>query len=136
MANFNVVGFDEVEKQLLYQSETAVKAVPKMLEAGAAVLVEEQRRTIGILFSRSGRSTGAMKDSIKPTKVLAGTVNTSIDVYPQGKDRKGVRNAEKGFVLEYGRMGLIPRNWMSHANYRADSKVHQVMLQVWEGMNK
>ena len=135
MAKFNVVGFDDVEKQLLRQSEVAKKAVPLMLKAGAGILIKEQQKTVDMLFGRTGRSTGALRKSIKATKVLAGTTNTSIDVYPHGEDGKGFRNAEKGFILEYGRIDLIPRNWMAHSNYRAEDETHQAMRKVWEDMN-
>ena len=42
--------------------------------------------------------TGDMLNSVDSTRV---TVNVS-EIYPQGTDRKGVRNAEKAFCLHYG----------------------------------
>jgi len=135
MAKFNVVGFDEVEKQFLRQSEIATKAVPKMLEAGADVLVEAQKREIDKLFGISKRSKGELKRSIKKSKTKLTSVDATIEVTPTGKDKKGVRNAEKGFVLNFGRSNMPAQPWMDAANAKSEDKVHAEMLKVWEEMN-
>lgn len=155
MAEFDTFGFDDVEKQLLRQSKIASEAVPKMLEAGADVIVKAHQE--GILREDLIR-TG---DFYRSIGIVGGAKITNIDAYitvePKGKDRKGVRNAEKGAIAEYGlRKGKVSakrrkkskdgkqifnnrnqaaRPWMSESNERCKEKVHQVMREVWEEMN-
>lgn len=135
MAKFNDIGFEEVEKQFLRQSEIATKAVPLMLNAGADVLVEAQRKEADWLFGISGRSKGDLKRSIKKSKVTSTSVNATITVAPEGKDSDGVRNAEKGFVLNYGRSNMPAQPWMDVANEKSKEKAHEAMLKVWEDLN-
>lgn len=148
MAEFNTKGFDEVEKELLKQSEIATKAVPLMLEAGGEVLVDAYKEEIEKSYGISPRSKGDLKKSIKKSKVFSTSVEATITIAPEGKDSKGVRNAEKGFILEYGRgqgrraaksskkTGRIaPTRWMERSNAKSEDKVHETMVKVWEGMN-
>lgn len=135
MAQFNTVGFEEVEKQFLRQSETATKAVPLMLDAGADVLVEAQQKEADQLFGISKRSKGELKRSIKKSKVVTTSVNATITVAPTRKDSGGVRNAEKGFVLNFGRSNMPAQPWMDAANAKSEDKAHEAMMEVWEGLN-
>ena len=43
MAEFNTVGLEEIIEEFSRREQAATRAVPKMLQAGAAVLVEAQR---------------------------------------------------------------------------------------------
>ena len=55
-----------------------------------------------------------------------------VEVYPDGKDRHGVRNATKGFVLQYGRKNMPARPWFTAANTKAADAVNDEMRRVWE----
>jgi HK97 gp10 family phage protein len=138
MAKFDCTGLEEVERQLLLRSEAAVKAVPLMLEAGAKVLIAAQQEEAKKL-NISGRSKGALAASIKADKVKGAETSRYIEIYPHGVDRShtraGVRNAEKGFVLEYGRSNMPARPWMSAANEKAANDVVSAELEVWEKVN-
>lgn len=129
MAKFNVVGFEDVEKEMLKRTRRAEKAVPKMLQAGAKILVEAQKR---VSREMGVYDTGDFHDSIKPTKIKEKDSEMYIEVYPQGTDRKGVRNATKGFIAEYGTSSINARPWMSAANARYAEDVHNAMRQAWE----
>ena len=137
MARFNTVGLEEVEKQFLKAGEAATKAVPLMLEAGAAVLIKAQQAEAQKL-NISGRSRGALVKSIKADKVKGTNTSKYKEVYPQGIDRshtkKGVRNAEKGFVLEYGRSNMPARPWIATANEQSADSVSNAMWEKWEGV--
>lgn len=138
MADFNVVGLEDIEKAFLNMEKAAVEAVPKMLKAGADVLVEEQRaeaRAMGL------NDTGGFINSIKATKVKGDSTEKYVDVYPHGKashgnDRKGsksnVRYATIGFVAEYGTSKKEARPYMTVANEKAHEKVVEAELEVWE----
>lgn len=147
MAQFNVVNLEGVMSDIKRRSDKAIAKVPKMLKAGAAVLVEAQKREAQFL---DVKETGEFIRSIKPTKVkIDDSGNSYVDVYPQGKDSKGSSNAEKGFIAEYGRTGdkmrtkpnkrsskyvygeIDPRPWMSAANEKSAEAVNEAMLEVW-----
>ena len=117
---------------LLGKSELAAAAVPAMLEAGAAVLVDAHKAEIESTFS--SRSTGALAASIKASSVKGDALSKFVEVSPAGKDKKGVNNATKGFVLQYGRSNMPARPWMTAANEKASDGVHKAMRHVWDGM--
>jgi len=136
MAKFNNVGLEEVERQLLFQRDAALKAVPKMIDAGVAVLIPAQQAEAAKL-NISKRSKGALVESIKADKLIVAGSEQYREVFPHGTDKshtkKGVRNAEKGFVLEYGRSNTQGTRWMSRANEKAADAVVEAQLAVWEG---
>ena len=86
-----------------------------MLKAGGAVMQEAQRAEIRTMF-RSRRSTGDLAASIVVSKIKERDNGKMVEVYPDGKDRHGVRNATKGFVLQYGRKNMPARPWFTAAN--------------------
>lgn len=132
MATFNVIGLDEARKQFLHASEVAIKAVPVMLKQGSDVVIAAQKREIQ---SMKLEDTGAMIKSIKASKVKLTPTDSIIIVRPYGKDKKGVRNAQKGFVAEYGKTNQVARPWMSVANAKCEQEVVNKMGKVWEDMN-
>lgn len=131
MANFNVAGLVEVEEAFLRRDTAAVEAVPKMLNAGADVLVEGQRVQAETMF-RGDRSTGDLAKSIAKGKVKGKDDIKQIEVWPQGVDRHGISNATKGFVQQYGRSNMTARPWMSTANEKYADDVHKAMREEWE----
>lgn len=131
MAKFNVAGLDDVEKAFLRRDAAAVEAVPRMLNAGADVLVNGQRAQAEAMF-RGDRSTGDLAQSIAKGKVSGDDTEKKIDVWPQGTDRHGVSNATKGFVQQYGRSNMAARPWMTTANEKYADDVHKAMREEWE----
>lgn len=143
MAKISTKGFEDVERQFLRQSEIAVKAVPLMLDTGAAVLVEAQKAEVDILVKDAKirkdisktRSLGDLKKSIKSAKPKITTSEAYVEVYPHGKDSDGTSNAEKGFTLEYGRSNMPAYPWMTIANEKSEDNAHKKMLDIWEELN-
>ncbi len=131
MARFNVVGLDDVQEQMLKRERIAAEAVPEMLKAGGAVMKEAQENEIRSTF-RGDRSTGDLAASIVVSKVKEKDGGKMVEVYPDGKDRHGVRNATKGFVLQYGRKNMPARPWFTAANTKAADAVNGEMRRVWE----
>lgn len=133
MAKFNVVGLDDVEKSFLRREQAAIEAVPRMLKAGAAVLVKAQQDEIERMDIVDFRD---MKNSIKAGKIKGNDTEQYIEVAPTGTDRKGVRNAEKAFVAQYGRSygktDKAARPWMTVANEKSAPDVHKAMRDEWE----
>jgi hypothetical protein len=135
MAKFNTMGLEEIERQFLLAGEAAKKAVPLMIDAGVAVLIPAQQAEAAKL-NISGRSRGALVKSIEADKLKGKDNEQYREVYPHGTDKShtkaGVRNAEKGFVLEYGRSNMPARPWMSTANEKAAQAVIDAEFEVWE----
>lgn len=138
MADFNVVGIEDIIDSFSRREEATTAAVPKMLEAGAEVLIEAQKAEAQ---HRGLNDTGGFINSIKKTAVKGGSAEKHIDVYPQGRakhgnDRRGdksnVRYATIGFLNEYGTSSQTPRPYMSVANEKAAAKVAEAQREIWE----
>lgn len=141
MAEFSTVGLEDVIDAFSRREQATVEAVPKMLQAGAAVLVQaqqEEARAMGL------NETGGFVKSIKATAVKGDSREKHIDVFPHGRakhgnDRKGdksnVRYATIGFVAEYGTSSQAARPYMTVANDKAQSKVVEAQREVWEREN-
>lgn len=141
MGEFSTVGLEEVIKAFSNREQATVEAVPKMLKAGADVLVEAQKaeaQAMGL------NDTGGFINSIKATAVKGDDTEKYVEVYPQGRakhgnDRKGdksnVRYATIGFVAEYGTSSQAARPFMTTANEKAHEKVVEAELEIWESVN-
>lgn len=131
MAKLTVTGLDDVMEAMLRQEAIVEKAVPEMLKAGGEVMkraFQEQTKKL----NSTGRATGALTASIKVSAVKERNGGKFVEIAPTGKDRHGVRNAEKGFVLNYGRKRMEKRPWFTTANATAQEEAVQEMRRVWE----
>ena len=95
----------KLEDNGLYDKENT----KKILYAGAEIFVKEARSAL----MRAGHvDTGAMRDNVtyyRRVDTKDGVHSVSMSV--KGRDEKGVKNAVKAFVLNYGRKkayGYIP----------------------------
>lgn len=141
MGDFNTIGLEEVAQRFYQMEEAATKAVPLMLEAGAAVLVKAQQEEAAAMGLKE---TAGFINSIKATKVKGNNTEKYIEVYPQGRakhgnDRKGdssdVRYATIGFVAQYGTSRMPARPYMTSANEKAHQKAYDAMYEVWKEVN-
>lgn len=138
MAEFNTVGLEDIIESFSRREQATVEAVPKMLAAGADVLVKAQKaeaQAMGL------NDTGGFVNSIKATAVKGDDTEKYVDVYPQGRakhgnDRKGdksnVRYATIGFVAEYGTSSMAARPYMTVANAKSHEKVAEAQREIWE----
>ena len=130
MADFNVTGLDDVMKEMMQHQQAAEEAIPEMLNAGADILVKAQKSEVQ---SMKLVDTGDMMKSIKGDKIKKDKDgNSYIDVYPKGKDRKGVRNAEKAFIAEYGTSKIPARPWMRTANEKCSDEITETEKEIWD----
>lgn len=120
-----------------YDVDSAIKRLGKLgrpmirqiVEAGAGAaekLMAESVRT------RNHIRTGDMLESIGTNEYLEILGGGRVDVYPQGNDREGVRNATKAYVINYGRGGTRKRGKMGDRfitgnEKRTEEAVHQAM---------
>lgn len=97
MATVRVNGFELVETQLNRMGRPMIRQI---VEAGAKAA--ENRMAENTKLRRHVR-TGDMLESIGENEYREFLGGGSVDVYPQGDDRKGVRNATKAYVINYGK---------------------------------
>ena len=86
------------------------KAIRRIVDAGAGAAAERMRAdTLAAGHGAPGisrRATGAMLAAVGPNEYREVLGGGRMDVYPQGTDARGVRNATKAYVLNYGRGGV------------------------------
>lgn len=133
MAKLYTVGTEAITREILNESKRAANAIPKMLNAGADELIKEEKRVIKNMFPpKISRSTGDLEKSIGKGKIYEREGKKEIDVYPQGKNRRGQRTAEYGSILQYGRKNMTAKKWYSQARQKGDTKVNEAMMKEWE----
>lgn len=82
MGEFNTVGLEDIIDAFSRREAATVEAVPKMLKAGADVLIEAQRaeaQAMGL------NETGGFINSIKATDVKGDDTEKYVEIYPQGR---------------------------------------------------
>lgn len=81
--------------------------IRRMVMAGAGAAAERMRQQTA---ARGHVRTGDMIGSIGSSEYREWYQGGATDVYPLENDRKGVRNATKAYVINYGRGGTRKRN--------------------------
>jgi len=92
--------------------------VPRVLEKGAEPVIQKAKTNlaarIGQGIKEPSQSTGELIASLETTKPIQdakGDWNLRVGI-PTTKDSKGVSNALKAAVLEYGKSGQPPKPWL------------------------
>lgn len=130
MARFDTTGMDEIVREMQRMGEQTGDVAEAMIMTGAAYVREAWRQAAD---EYDHRVTGDMIDSINYARTPTDLGSSlSIDIYPQGKDHKGVRNAEKAFILHYGSSKLKGSRWVDRADEISDATVVPAMTRVWE----
>ena len=96
MAKQTFSGFEIVERQLAKLSRGTVK---RLVEAGVKALVDSTKESVK---THHHIRTGNMEQSVKPGQYHETLNGGWMEVYPQGDDSRGVSNAKKAFVINYG----------------------------------
>ena len=97
MAKLTVSGAELVDAQLDRMGRTMIRQI---VEAGAGAA--EKRMAENTQKAQHVR-TGDMLKSIGTNEYREWLGGASVDVYPQENDRRGVRNATKAYVINYGK---------------------------------
>ena len=106
MATVRVNGFEMIEVQLNKMGRPMIRQI---VEAGAKAAA---KRMADNTKKRGHVRTGEMLESIGENEYREFLGGGSVDVYPQGDDSRGVRNATKAYVINYGRGGTRKRGKM------------------------
>ena len=96
MARCEYDGFERIEGQLIRLNRDMRKEV---VMAGAAACVEQTKKEI---VQYRHVVTGSMMEGVAPGKLHEDIDSTWVEVYPQGDDGRGISNAKKAFVINYG----------------------------------
>ena len=130
MARFDMSGLDETIREMRRMGQASGALATAMLQAGAEEVKQAWKRAAE---EHELRDTGDMIDSIGFARepVNVGDV-LSIDIYPQGKDRKGVRNAEKAFMLHYGTSSIPTTRWIDDADAYSEQTAVPAMQAVFD----
>lgn len=132
MAKCSMSGFDELAADLkkLEQLDND-ELVGEMLDAGAEIVVREWKNGIQKTI-KTKRSKGELLESIGTGKGIEKIGDVSAKtIYPIGKDSKGVRNAEKAFILHYGKSGQTPTFFVDDAEAAAEDEAVEAMSDVF-----
>ena len=130
MARFDTAGIDDIIQSLIQMGEGSGELADELLLAGA----EEVKQAWKTAALQHGlKDTGDMINSIgypREPKDINGI--RSIDIYPQGKDRKGVRNAEKAFIWHYGTSKRPGKHWIDDADKLSAPEVERVFTEKYD----
>ena len=130
MARFEIQGMDETIAEMKRMGETTGPTPDRMLLAGAE---EMKTAWVNAINRYDHVDTGAMRRSVgyakKPKEIFGGK---ALDVYPRGKDKQGTRNAEKAFVLHYGRKNMTASHFVDAAETEGEPKAAADMVRVWD----
>ena len=135
MAYLTWSGLDETYKEMQRAGEQFGPIAQEMLRVGGEKCVEAWRIAIGSHGHRppgeSGRATGEMEKSVG-IKFKKKDGKRVAEIYPLGKDSHGVRNAEKAFILHYGRSNMKGDHFVDEADRLSEENAVPAMIEVWE----
>lgn len=127
MASIDTVGLDELVNQMRRLGQNVEPVENEMLDAGADIIRDQWKATA----TQYGHvDTGAMVDSVVPVNGNARALYR--DIYPQGTDAKGVRNAEKAFILHYGKHNMPGTYWVDDAEDKAGPEAIAACQEIWD----
>ena len=122
------------EKLVRLERDLKRRCIYDMMNAGADVLIESWKNVIQ--EKRHVRSE-AMYRSVAKTDVMEEVDGASIEVYPMGTDKHRINNAQKAFILHYGReakkngrKGIKGDKFVNTAEKRSKERVAAVMQEV------
>lgn len=123
-------GIKDVIKEMVELGERTGEGAHRMLRVAAERMKFEW---IEMIDRYKFIASGEMREKVGyPRKPKEVEDVLSIDVYPQGKDSKtGVRNAEKAFILHYGRSNMNAAHFVDHIVSSSSDDIEQLMIQAW-----
>lgn len=128
MARMMNTGIDELVRKLNSLGQLTGDVAKSMILHGAKEVQEAWRESA---TRHEHVLTGEMVASIgypsQPTDV-GGVL--AIEIYPQGKDSTGTRNAEKAFILHYGSSRIKGDHWVDEAEQKASDTANEAMENV------
>ena len=133
MAEMKIDGIDSLGLSLAEIAEIPDDVADRMVTAGAEIAKTAQKafvRRMGLV------DTGQLEKSIRVLTKKNGSdgFRSQAVVYPGGKRKNGVRNAEVGFIHHYGapKRRIPATRWMDKANDSCADDVVAAELAVYD----
>lgn len=136
MPRMEIDGLDDLIRDLQAAAEIPDSVMSDMLKSEADIIVDAQKGKINSLgLVDSGQLLESIRIDGSMKKDASGRY---VDVYPQGTRKNGVRNAEVGFIHEYGAPGrhISAKNWMKQANEGAADEANDAAAEVYDNFLK
>jgi HK97 gp10 family phage protein len=134
MARFDTSGIDDIINDMKAMGELVGPTADRMLMAGA----EADKQAWKAAARMHGHiDTGDMINSIgypRTPKTVGGI--REIDIYPQGKNRRGERTAAVAFILHYGTSKIKASHWVDDADAIAADTVTTAMRAEYDKILK
>lgn len=128
MAGFACDGLDALVNEMRKLGQLDGPIVGEMLDTAAEIVREGWKESAE---SHGHVDTDAMVSSIDfPVKGDARALYR--DIYPQGNDSKGVSNAEKAFILQYGKSSKAGTYWVDDAEMKAGPAAIAACQEIWD----
>lgn len=130
MARCRVEGLDELIDDMEREYEASAEVFEEMLELGA----EEVKKAWKESAEKHGhKQTGEMIAAIDYAKKPGSPGGMKVAyIYPQGKDKKGIRHAAKAFWRHYGTSKKAGTFWVDTADEIAARKVPPILWERWQ----
>lgn len=96
MARCEYDGFERIDGVLTRLSRDSIREI---VMAGAEACIEETKKTIEVYRHIV---THKMQEGVAAGKYHEDIGSGWVEVYPQGEDSRGISNAKKAFVINYG----------------------------------
>ena len=129
MARFDTSGLQDLINEMRRMGEDGGEVAAAMTLAAADEIRSAWRKTAekhGLV------DTGAMIESIGFPEGVRKMGDVFVaDVYPQGKDASGTRNAEKAFILNYGSSRIKPTYWVDEADTLCADPIQRRLEAIW-----
>ena len=130
MARFDTSGIDEIIQNMQRMNMEVGPVAEEMCMAAVEEIRDAWRESAE---EHGHHDTGALIASIGfgPAPIRAGAIIYN-DVYPQGTDSKGTRNAEKAFILHYGCKRFPGSYWVDDADWKSEGPVNARIKAIWD----
>ena len=132
---FKSTGLEEVEAAIMNEPEKVAALIPKMLDAGRAVMIGALQSAVtahGVLM------TGQLLNSVGEYKTVGGLRPTTIIGF-NGENSGRIRNMALAAINNYGirrgRGKRAKRPFITDAQKSAEESVYRAMLAIWESDN-
>lgn len=134
MARFRTEGLDDLIEKMTELELTTGELADEMLIAGAEEVREAWKESIK---KHELIDTGDMLESVNYSRKVEKINDIKrVDIYPQGKDRKGIKNAEKAFILHYGTAKIPATHFVDDADELAGPRVEKRLTEIFDNWLK
>lgn len=125
MAKVTESGLNELINNLSSFAEDFSEMEDEILNEAGEIFVDEWKDGI----ARFGHvDTGDMQKSVKAKRSKK---DASVEIYPHGKDRHGVRNAQKAFILHYGSSTIDGDRFVDDIEDKGEEKVVKAAEEIY-----